>query len=126
MKKSVEGKGIPPAVGPYSAAIRHGDTLYTSGQLPLNAATGEMCGGSITDMARVIFSNITTILESEGFTLNDVVKVTVFSKSMAHFAEFNTYYATLFDKPYPARSFIEVARLPKDAELEVEVIAIKK
>lgn len=118
MKKAIEGKDIPQAVGPYSAAIRVKDMLFTSGQLPINPETNELVKGDIKLVAKQIFKNIENILMKEGFSLDDVVKVTVFSASMSYFNDFNEYYATLFNKPFPARSFFEVSKLPKDAQLE--------
>lgn len=124
MKKAIEGEDIPPAVGPYSSAIKIGNMIFTSGQLPLNIKTGELVKGNITKVAEQIFKNIEMIMKADNLTLNDIIKVTVYSKSMDYFDEFNEYYKTLFNKPYPARSFIEVSKLPRNADLEVEVIAI--
>lgn len=126
MKKAISGNNIPKAVGPYSAALRIGNTIYTSGQIPLDVNTGELVNSNVTDATRVIFSNIKSILESENYSFNDIVKVTVFSTNMDYFAEFNEYYKTLFSEPYPARSFIGVTSLPKNALLEIEVVAIKE
>ncbi len=125
MKKEIAGEKIPLAVGPYSAAIKSGNMIFTSGQLPINPETNALVNDSVKNATKQIFDNIKVILEKEGFTFDDIVKVTVFSSSMSYFAEFNEYYSTLFNKPYPARSFIEVSKLPKDALIEIEVIAIK-
>lgn len=126
MKKEISGEGVPLAVGPYSAAIKVGNMIFTSGQLPINPATNELVNNNVKKATKQIFDNIKVILEKEGFSLDDIVKVTVFSSSMSYFAEFNEYYSTLFNKPFPARSFIEVSKLPKDALIEIEVIAIKE
>ncbi|HPC38115.1 MAG TPA: Rid family detoxifying hydrolase [Exilispira sp.] len=126
MKKEISGEGVPLAVGPYSAAIKVGNMIFTSGQLPINPATNELVNDNVKKATKQIFDNIKVILEKEGFSLDDIVKVTVFSSSMSYFAEFNEYYSTLFNKPFPARSFIEVSKLPKDALIEIEVIAIKE
>ncbi|MFN3411699.1 MAG: Rid family detoxifying hydrolase [Exilispira sp.] len=125
MKKEISGEGIPAAVGPYSAAVKSGNIIFTSGQLPINPETNQLVNDDVKKATKQIFDNIKIILEKEGFNLDDIVKVTVFSTSMNYFAEFNDYYSTLFTKPYPARSFIEVSKLPKDAIIEIEVVAIK-
>lgn len=125
MKKEIAGEKVPLAVGPYSAAIKIGNMIFTSGQLPINPETNALVNDSVKNATKQIFDNIKVILEKEGFTFDDIVKVTVFSSSMNYFSEFNEYYSTLFNKPYPARSFIEVSKLPKDALIEIEVIAIK-
>lgn len=125
MKKAITGQNIPKAVGPYSPAILCGNVIYTSGQLPIDPQTNDLVRGDITAVSKQIFNNIETILKKEGFSFKDIVKVTVYSASMAYFQEFNCFYQTLFQEPYPARTFIEAAKLPKDAELEVEVIAVK-
>lgn len=126
MKKEISGEGIPIAVGPYSAAIKVGNMIFTSGQLPINPQTNTLINDNVKNATKQIFDNIRLILEKEGFTFEDIVKVTVFSSSMNYFSEFNEYYSTLFNKPYPARSFIEVSKLPKDALIEIEVIAVKE
>ncbi len=125
MKKEISGEGIPLAVGPYSAAIKVGNIIFTSGQLPINPKTNELVNYNVKEATKQIFDNIKAMLEKEGYTLDDIVKVTVFSTSMSYFTEFNEYYSTLFNKPYPARSFVEVSKLPKDALIEIEVIAMK-
>ena len=125
MKKEIAGEKVPLAVGPYSAAIKIGNMIFTSGQLPINPETNALVNDSVKNATKQIFDNIKVILEKEGFNFDDIVKVTVFSSSMKDFSEFNEYYTTLFNKPYPARSFIEVSKLPKDALIEIEVIAIK-
>ena len=124
MKKAVQGENIPKAIGPYSAAVRVGNALYLSGQIPVNA-DGEIVGGSVTDAVKTIMGNIGEILLSEGMTLSDVVKTTVFSTKMEYFSEFNECYASFFSAPFPARSFVEVSKLPKNAMIEIEAIAIK-
>lgn len=125
MKKEIASEKVPLAVGPYSAAIKIGNMIFTSGQLPINPETNALVNDTVKNATKQIFDNIKVILEKEGFTFDDIVKVTVFSSSMNYFSEFNEYYSTLFNKPYPARSFIEVSKLPKDALIEIEVIAIK-
>ncbi|HOU83341.1 MAG TPA: Rid family detoxifying hydrolase [Spirochaetota bacterium] len=124
MKKAVSGEGIPSAVGPYSAAVMDGNTLYASGQIPVDEA-GNLISSSVSDALSVIMKNAAAILSAEGMTLDNIVKTTVFSASMEYFAEFNEAYASYFQKPYPARSFIEVSKLPKNAMIEMEFIAVK-
>jgi len=124
VKKAVSGEGIPSAVGPYSAAVMDGNTLYASGQIPVDEA-GNLISSSVSDALSVIMKNAAAILSAEGMTLDNIVKTTVFSASMEYFAEFNEAYASYFQKPYPARSFIEVSKLPKNAMIEMEFIAVK-
>ena len=124
MKKAVSGKDIPSALGPYSAAVMAGNTLYASGQIPIDEA-GNLINSSVADALSVIMKNVVSILSVEGMNLDNIVKTTVFSASMEYFAEFNESYASYFQKPYPARSFIEVSKLPKNAMIEMEFIAVK-
>lgn len=124
MKKSISGEGVPSALGPYSSAVMAGNVLYASGQIPLDEK-GNLISSSVADALAVIMKNAKAILSAEGMNLNDVVKTTVFSASMDFFPEFNEAYASYFEKPYPARSFIEVSKLPKNAMIEMEFIAVK-
>ena len=124
MKKSISGEGVPSALGPYSSAVMAGNVLYASGQIPLDEK-GNIISSSVADALAVIMKNAKAILSAEGMNLNDVVKTTVFSASMDFFPEFNEAYASYFEKPYPARSFIEVSKLPKNAMIEMEFIAVK-
>jgi 2-iminobutanoate/2-iminopropanoate deaminase len=124
MKQAITGETLPKPVGPYSIAVQSGNTLYLSGQIPLNAQ-GEIVSSSITDAVAVIMNNITEILKAAGMDLSHVVKTTVFSASMDYFTEFNECYAKYFSAPFPARSFVEVSRLPKNALIEIEAIAVK-
>lgn len=124
VKKAVSGKDIPSALGPYSAAVMAGNTLYASGQIPVDEA-GNLINSSVADALSVIMKNVVSILSVEGMNLDNIVKTTVFSASMDYFPEFNEAYASYFQKPYPARSFIEVSKLPKNAMIEMEFIAVK-
>lgn len=124
MKKAITGDKLPKPVGPYSIAVQSGSTLFLSGQIPINSQ-GEIVSSSITDAVTLIMNNITEILKSAGMDLSHVVKTTVFSTSMDHFAEFNECYSKYFSDPYPARSFVEVSRLPRNALIEIEAIAVK-
>ncbi|MFC7558226.1 RidA family protein [Paenibacillus farraposensis] len=114
----------PGAIGPYSQAVEAGGFIYASVQLGLNPATGEF-GKDVQEQARLSLSNVQAILEAAGSHMNQVVKATVFLKHMNDFVSVNEVYSSFFEQPYPARSAVEVARLPKDALVEIEVIALK-
>jgi 2-iminobutanoate/2-iminopropanoate deaminase len=113
----------PGAIGPYSQAIRCGDWLFISGQIPLDPATGTMAGTTISQQTEQVMKNLTGILESQGLTLAHVVKTTVFLKNLGDFTPFNETYQRFLKPPYPARATIEISRLPKDALVEIEAIA---
>ena len=121
MKEIITNKA-PAAIGPYSQAIVTGNMIYTSGQIPVNPQTGEIPDGAV-NQANQVFTNIKNLLESAGTSIENIVKTTVFIKNMDDFAKINEVYEKYFTKPYPARSCVEVARLPKDVLIEVEVIA---
>ena len=123
-KRAVQIDKAPKAIGPYSQAIQAGPFLFVSGQIPLNPVTGEMVGGDIQQQTRQVLENIQQILESQRLGLQDVVKTTIFLKDMGNFSRVNEAYATYFPIEPPARSTVEVARLPKDSEIEIEVIAL--
>ncbi|HEY0788048.1 MAG TPA: RidA family protein [Thermoanaerobaculia bacterium] len=114
----------PKAIGPYSQAVRSGNFLYTSGQIPLDPATGEMVKGDFEAMTRRVFDNLAAVLESGGASFRNVVKTTVFLKSMSDFQVMNGIYSEYFGDHKPARSTVAVAELPKGAPLEIELIAI--
>jgi 2-iminobutanoate/2-iminopropanoate deaminase len=114
----------PAALGPYSQAVKVGNLLYTSGQLPINAATGEFLNSDIKKATTQSLDNIKVVLEAAGTTLDKVVKTLVFLKDMNDFAEMNEVYSQYFTENPPARSCVQVAKLPKDALIEIEVIAI--
>jgi 2-iminobutanoate/2-iminopropanoate deaminase len=111
-----------PAVGPYSAAVGAGDYVFVSGQVPL-APDGKIVGYTPKDQARKALENLRATLQAAGLTLENVVKTTIFLKDMDEFAAVNDVYAEFFTEPYPARSTVEVARLPKDLHVEIEAIA---
>ncbi|WP_138495183.1 RidA family protein [Paenibacillus pinistramenti] len=126
MKKSVIATThAPGAIGPYSQGISIGDLVYTSGQLGMDPAAGELADGVAAQTAQSL-RNVQAILEAAGSGLDQVVKTTVFLKDMNDFVKMNEVYSTFFTEPYPARSAVEVARLPKDAQVEIEVVALKK
>jgi len=113
----------PAALGPYSAAVRVGDTLYCSGQTPLDPVTGELVGDDVATQARQALANLSAVLEAAGGTLDSIVKTTVFLTDMADFAEMNAVYAEHFTEPYPARSTVAVRALPKACRVEIEAVA---
>jgi len=114
----------PKAIGPYSQAIQAGGFLFLSGQIPLDPKTGEMAKGDIRQQTRQVLENIKGVLDSENLVMKDVVKVTIFLKNIGNFNEVNEVYATYFPSSPPARSTVEVAKLPRDAEIEIEAIAL--
>lgn len=124
MKTQIATEKAPGAIGPYSQAIDCGPFIYASGQIPLNPATGEMAEG-ITEQTRQSLANVKAILEAAGITMANVVKTTVFLADMNDFAAMNAVYAEAFEAPYPARSAVAVKQLPKNALVEIEVIAAK-
>ena len=119
--KEVSTQKAPAAIGPYSQAIKVGNMLFTSGQIPVNPENGEIPEG-VEAQATQAMTNIKNLIEASGASMENVVKTTVFIKNMEDFATINSIYAQFFTKPYPARSCVEVARLPKDVLLEVEAI----
>jgi 2-iminobutanoate/2-iminopropanoate deaminase len=115
----------PAAIGPYSQAVRVGDVLYVSGQLPIDLGTSQIIDGDITEQTRLVFRHLQNILEDAGFSLQDVVKSDVFLQDLDDFKAMNAVYASFFSDYAPARSTVEVARVPKDALVEIAVIAVK-
>lgn len=124
-KKQISTEQAPGAIGPYSQAVHAGNWVYTSGQLGLNPETGELAEG-VQEQARQSLNNVKAILEAAGAGMDQVVKTTVFLKDMNDFAAVNEVYSSFFTEPYPARSAVEVARLPKDGLVEIEAVARKK
>ena len=122
-KKIVATQAAPAAIGPYSQAVILGGMLYTSGQIPLDPATGEVVTGSIEDQAHRVFQNLKAVLEAADTDFDHVIKTTVFRADMNDFAAMNGVYAQYFTGAFPARSAVQVARLPKDVGLEIELIA---
>jgi len=123
MKKVISTTKAPSAIGPYSQAIQVGNLIYTSGQIPIDPATGVFAEGGIKEQTRQSLLNVKAILEEAGLTMNDVVKTTVFMADMNDFADMNAVYAEFFSEPYPARSAVAVKTLPKGALVEIEVVA---
>lgn len=116
----------PQAVGPYSQGMKVGDLVYTSGQLAIDPKTGELLTSDIKQATRLALNNVKEVLNAGGATLNDVIKVTVFVKDMGDFGNINEVYSEFFTEHKPARSLVEVARLPKDGTIEIEAIAVAK
>lgn len=123
--KAIATEKAPAALGPYSQGIIAGNMIFVSGQLPINPAVSKIEATSIEDMTRQSLENGKAILENAGASLSDVVKVTIFIKDMNDFAQINGVYAQYFSEHKPARSTVEVARLPLDARIEIEMIAVK-
>ena len=123
MKKVISTHKAPAAIGSYSQAIQVGNLVYTSGQIPVNPATGVFIEGGIKEQTRQSLTNVKAILEEAGLSMSNVVKTTVFMADMNDFADMNAVYAEFFAEPYPARSAVAIKTLPKGALVEIEVIA---
>lgn len=125
MKKVISTDKAPAAIGPYSQAIEVNGVIYTSGVIPINPATGELVGGSADKQAEQALGNLKNLLEAAGVSMDNVVKTVVFIKNMDDFGSINEVYGKYFPEPYPARSCVEVARLPKDVAIEIEAVAVR-
>lgn len=125
MKKVIATKNAPAAIGPYSQAIQVGNMLFASGQLGLIPETGEFPEGGVKAQTEQSFKNVKGILEAAGYTIDDVVKTTVFLADMGDFAAMNGVYASQFNADFPARSAVAVKTLPKNALVEIEIVAVK-
>jgi 2-iminobutanoate/2-iminopropanoate deaminase len=123
MRRAVSTSKAPAAIGPYSQAIEAGGFLFLSGQIPLDPATGQIVPGGIEAQTRQVFANIAAILQAAGASFDAVVSATVYVADMNDFAKVNEIYATYFTAPAPARATVQVARLPKDALVEIQVTA---
>jgi 2-iminobutanoate/2-iminopropanoate deaminase len=124
MKEAISTNKAPGAIGPYSQAIKSGDTLYVSGQIPVNPETGEI-KDTIEEQAKQSLENLKNILAANGMTTDNVVKTTVFITDLNDFAKVNEIYASFFKSPFPARSCIEISKIPKGCKIEIECIAVK-
>ena len=125
MKKIIATTAAPAAIGPYSQGIDGGSVVITSGQLPIDPATGAFAEGGVAGQTRQSLENVKAVLAGAGLTMENIVKTTVFLKDMNDFAAMNEVYAAFFPSEPPARSAVEVARLPKDALVEIEAIAVR-
>ena len=123
MRESVSTPSAPAAIGPYSQAIKAGNLLFLSGQIPLDPATGNLVEGDVEAQTRQVFANIGAILEAAGASFDAVVSATVYLADMNDFGKVNEIYATYFSSPAPARATVQVARLPRDCRVEIQVIA---
>ena len=124
MNTAISTEKAPAAIGPYSQAVQAGNTVYVSGPLPIDPATGAFAGEDIRAQTRQSLTNIRSILEAVGADMSKVVKTTVLLKNIADFAAMNEVYAEFFAAPYPARAAFQVAALPKDALVEIECVAV--
>jgi 2-iminobutanoate/2-iminopropanoate deaminase len=124
VKQAIDVPGAPKAIGPYSPAVRAGEWVFLSGQVPFDPDTGQLVGGDIAAQTRRVLANIGTLLAAAGLSYDAVVRTTVFLADMNDFAAMNGAYAEFFTEPYPARSTVQAARLPRDARVEIDVIAL--
>lgn len=124
MKEIISTENAPGAIGPYSQAIKAGNMIFCSGQIPLDPATGEFVSEDVTEQTVQVFKNLIAVLEAAGASLDDVVKTTVFLADMGEFAAMNEVYSRYFTANKPARATVQAARLPRDARVEIECIAV--
>jgi len=125
-KKVVYTEKAPKPIGPYSQAIISGDFIFTAGQIPIDPKTNQVVQGDIKEQTRQVFENLKAILEEAGATFDDVVKVTVYMKDLSEFPAMNEVYSEYFKSSPPARTTVEVSRLPRDVKIEIDLIAVKK
>ena len=123
-KQVIQSPDAPAAIGPYSQAVRVGNTLYMSGQIPLDPKTMQIVDGGIDAQARQVFANLRAVAVAAGATLNDIVKLTILMTDLSEFAQVNEIMAAHFDAPYPARATYQVAALPRGARIEVEAVLV--
>ena len=123
-RQPISTERAPAAIGPYSQAVRAGGTVYLSGQIPLDPATGELVTGDITLEARRVFDNLTAVCEAAGGSLDDVARVCIYLTDLADFAQVNAVMAGYFKVPYPARSTLQVAGLPRGARVEIDAVLV--
>lgn len=125
MHKAIHTRKAPAAIGPYSQAIDAGTFIFTSGQIPIEPSTGQVVNGGIKEQTARVLENLKSVLEAAGSGMDKVVKTTVFMKDLSDFAAMNEVYQKYFSEPYPARSCVEVNRLPRDVLIEIEAVALK-
>lgn len=121
-KKAIHTDSAPAAIGPYSQAVRHGDTVYLSGQIPLHPETMEMVDGDVRDQVHRVFQNLSAVAEAAGGSLDHIVRLTVYLTDLANFGSVNEIMAEYFSEPYPARAAIGVSQLPRGAEVEIDAV----
>ena len=124
MKEIISTENAPGAIGPYSQAIKAGNMVFCSGQIPINVETGEFISDDVAEQTRQVLKNLSAVLEAAGTSLNNVVKTTVFLADMNDFVAMNEIYGEFFNENKPARATVQAARLPRDARVEIECIAI--
>ncbi len=124
MREIISTESAPGAIGPYSQAVKAGGMVFCSGQIPIDPATGEFVSNDVAEQTEQVLKNLTAVLEAAGATLNDVVKTTVFLADMNDFTAMNEVYARYFDENKPARATVQAARLPRDARVEIECVAV--
>jgi 2-iminobutanoate/2-iminopropanoate deaminase len=124
VRELVTAAGAAKAIGPYSPALKAGNMLFLSGSIPLDPVSGQLVEGGITEQTRRVMENITALLDAAGANFGHVVRTTVFMVDLGEFAAMNDVYASYFTAPYPARSTVQVVKLPKDVRVEIDVIAI--
>jgi len=124
MRQPITTSSAPHAIGPYSQAMRHGNTVYFSGQIPLDPATGELVGGDITAQTQRVFENLKAVCAASGGSLAQLVRVGIYLTDLANFAAVNAVMAQYCNEPYPARSTIGVAALPRGAQVEIDAVMV--
>ena len=124
MKEAINAEKAPQPIGPYSQAVKAGNMVFISGQLPIYSATGKMCEGPMEECARLALINLQQIVAKAGGSMNSVVKVNIFLTDIDRFDRVNAAYTEFFKEPFPSRSIIEVSRLPAGASIEIEAIAV--
>lgn len=124
MRELVTAAGAARPIGPYSPALKVGDLLFLSGSIPLDPISGQLVPGGIVEQTTRVLENIKALLEAAGASFNTVARTTVFMVDLAEFAQMNEVYSTYFTAPYPARSTVQVAKLPRDVRVEIDVIAV--
>jgi 2-iminobutanoate/2-iminopropanoate deaminase len=125
MKKNIQSTKAPAPIGPYSQAIQFENLLFTSGQIAIDSATGKLLVSNITDETELVMKNLQALLKEAGMNFDHVLKCSIFIANMNDFGEINAVYARYFNEPFPARETVEVARLPKDVNVEISLIACK-
>jgi 2-iminobutanoate/2-iminopropanoate deaminase len=124
VKQLVTGAGVPKAIGPYSPAVRVGNLLFLSGSIPLDPVSGQLVEGGIKEQTTRVMENIKALLAAAGADFNNIARTTVFMVDLGEFAAMNEVYASYFSAPYPARSTVQVVKLPRDVRVEIDVIAV--
>lgn len=124
MKEIISTENAPGAIGPYSQAVKAGNLIFVSGQIPIDPKTGEFVSAEISEQTEQVLKNLSAVLEAAGSSLNEVVKTTVFLADMNDFAAMNAVYGKYFSENKPARATVEAARLPRDARVEIDCIAL--